>query len=208
MDFRRPLAVVTPTLDGDVLTVLAAADEEFSGRRLHRILARGSENGVRNAAERLVEQGVVVSRRAGRANLYKLNRAHLAASHIEGLASLRDQLLDRARGMIAAWSIPPHSALVFGSVARGDAGPLSDLDLLVVRPSKVGEGVDRWRDQLISLEKQATDWTGNEARIIEYGEDELGDAAVRGVVKEALVEGIELYGSRRSLRRLVEKDAG
>lgn len=208
MDFSRPLAVVTPTLDGDVLSVLAGADEEFSGRRLHRLLGRGSENGVRRAAERLVEQGIVVSRRAGRANLYRLNRAHLAASYIEGLTSLRAQLLDQVRGTIAAWSLPPHSALVFGSVARTEAGPLSDLDLLVIRPSRVGEDVDQWREQLALLEKRATEWTGNETRIIEYGEGELGDAAVRGVVENALEEGIELYGSRRSLRHLVERGAG
>ncbi len=208
MDFRRPFAVVTPTLDGDVLTVLAGANEEFSGRRLHRLLGRGSENGVRNAVERLVEQGVVVSRRAGRANLYKLNRAHLAAAHIEGLASLRAKLVDRARGVIGAWSLAPHSALVFGSVARAEAGPLSDLDLLVIRPSKVGEDMGEWREQLALLEAEATAWTGNQARIIEYGEDELGDAGVRGVVEGALVDGIELYGSRRSLRHLVKKDVG
>lgn len=207
MDFGRPLAVVTPTLDGDVLAVLAGADEEFSGRRIHRLLAHGSENGVRKAAERLVEQGVVVSRRAGRANLYKLNRSHLAASHIEGLARLRDRLLGRARDEIASWGIPPHSVLVFGSVARSEAGPSSDLDLLVIRPSEVGEDARAWQEQLSEFENRATGWTGNEARIVEYGEGDLDDAGVRGVVEDAIEEGIELHGSRRALRRLLERKA-
>lgn len=208
MDFRHPFSVVTPTLDGDVLGVLAGADSEFSGRHLHKLVARGSENGIRRAAERLVEQGVVVSRHAGRANLYKLNRAHLAAAHIEGLAGLRKQLFDRARDLIAAWSIRPCSAMVFGSVARGEAGPHSDLDLLVIRPSEVDEDSEDWREQLGLLERQMTDWTGNDARVLEYCEDELGYTAVRGVIEAAIADGIELYGSRRALRRLVEEQAG
>jgi predicted nucleotidyltransferase len=203
MDFRHPLTVVTPTLDGDVLAVLAGANEEFSGRRIHRVVAHGSENGIRNAADRLVEQGIVLRRRAGRANLYTLNRAHLAAPYIEGLVSLRGQLVESLHKTISSWDPAPHSALMFGSVARGEAGASSDLDLLVVRPSKVGEDDGKWREQLANLEDLGTAWTGNDTRILEYEEGELDDAAVRRVVEEGLADGIDLYGSRRSLRRLL-----
>lgn len=207
MDFSHPLRVITPTLDGDVLAVLAGADDEFSGRRIHRLLGHGSEPGVRKAAERLVDQGIVIRRRAGQANLYRLNRDHLAAAQIEGLANSRTRLVSRLREAIASWDPRPHSALLFGSVARGEAGPQSDLDLLIVRPSAVGEEAAGWRDRLAQLEDQATSWTGNEARILEYGEDELGGAAVRRVIEEALTDGIELFGSRRSMRGLIEGEA-
>lgn len=206
MDFKHPLAVVTPTLDGNVLSVLAGADEEFSGRRLHRLVARGSENGIRKAAERLVEQGVVSSRPAGRANLYRLNRSHLAAPHIESLAFLRAKLLVQAQELISTWTVPPWLVMVFGSVARGEAGPLSDVDLLVIRPAQIPEDLDAWREQLNLLEKDVTEWTGNDARVLEYGEADLQDEAVRGVIGEAIAEGIELYGSRRALRRLIRGD--
>lgn len=203
MDFKRPFTVVTPTLDGDVLAVLAGANEEFSGRRIHRVVAHGSENGIRNAADRLVEQGIVLRRRAGRANLYALNREHLAAPYIEGLVSLRGKLVDSLRETIFTWDPAPHSALVFGSVARGEAGTSSDLDLLVIRPLEVSEDVGKWREQLANLEDLGTAWTGNDTRILEYGEGELGDLAVRRVVEEALADGIELCGSRDSLRHLL-----
>lgn len=208
MDFRHPFAVITPTLDGDVLSVLARADQEFSGRRIHKLVARGSENGIRKAAERLVEQGVVNSRPAGRANLYRLNRSHLAARHIEGLAFLRTQLFDQAQELVSAWTILPRLVMVFGSVARGEAGPFSDLDLLVIRPAQVAEDLDEWREQLNRLEKEMTGWTGNDAHVLEYGEADLRDGAVRGVIEVAIAEGVEVYGSRRTLRRLIRGDAG
>jgi predicted nucleotidyltransferase len=205
MDFSHPMRVVTPTLDGDVLTVLAGAEEEFSGRKIHRLLGHSSEPGVRKAVERLVDQGVVRRRRAGRAILYRLNRKHLAATHIEGLANLRMQLVQRLRDCIDGWEPLPRLALLFGSVARGEAGPGSDLDLLVVRSSHVREGAEAWQRQIAALELEAGDATGNDARILEYGERELADADVRPLVAEALRDGIELFGSRRSLPRSLNR---
>jgi predicted nucleotidyltransferase len=203
MDFQRPLNVITPTLDGDVLAVLAGAEEEFTGRRIHRVLGRGSEPGVRKAADRLVDQGIVVRRQAGQAKLYSLNRDHVAAPHVEGLGSLKSQLVGRLQDAVGAWRLPPRSALLFGSVARGEAGPKSDIDLLVLRKEETDEDDPEWRDQLADLERDATAWTGNEARIVEYGVGDLKDAAVRSLVKEALRDGIALQGSRRGLNLLL-----
>ncbi|MET0306280.1 MAG: nucleotidyltransferase domain-containing protein [Solirubrobacterales bacterium] len=208
MDFARPLLVITPTLDGDVLAVLARAEEEFSGRQLHRLLGYASEPGVRKAVERLVDQGVVDRRQAGRAKLYRLNRQHLAAAHIEGLANLHLQLIARLRETIGAWRQRPHSAFLFGSVARGDAVSASDLDLLVIRGATVEEGADAWEAQLAALEREATEATGNDARILEYGEQELAAPEIKSVVEEALSDGIELFGSRQRLRRLLQERSG
>jgi hypothetical protein len=86
MDFRRPLQTVTPTLDGEVLSVLAHGEVEMTGREIQRMAGHGSHQGIRNAADRLVAQGVLRRRTAGSAHLYMLNRDHLAAAWIEGLA--------------------------------------------------------------------------------------------------------------------------
>lgn len=205
MDFRRPLSVVAPTLDGDVLGVLAGADEEFTGRRIHRVLGHGSEHGVRKAADRLVEQGIVTRRQAGQAKLYSLNRSHLAAPYVEGLGSLRSQLVERLKKLVRAWKKPPAVVLLFGSVARGDAGAESDLDLLVLRRLDTEEEAPLWQDQLAALEREATVWTGNEARVIEYGKRDLADEDVHHVVEAALDEGIAIYGGRPRLRRLLDR---
>jgi predicted nucleotidyltransferase len=198
LDFAHPFRVVSPTLDGDVLAVLAGAEEAFSGRRIHRLVGHGSEAGVRKAVERLVDQGIVLRSQAGRANLYQLNREHVAAAGIEILAASRSELIARLREAIVRWEVPPRAVVLFGSVARGEAEPESDLDLLVVRPASVEEETTEWEDQLTSLGRQATDWTGNDARIMEFSEVDLGVPVP--LLDEAISDGIDLFGSLRRLR--------
>ncbi|MGD0454086.1 MAG: nucleotidyltransferase domain-containing protein [Solirubrobacteraceae bacterium] len=201
MDFRRPLQGVTPTLDGDVLSVLARAEAEMTGRELQRVVGRGSHQGIRNAADRLTEQGVVSRRSSGSANLYQLNRDHVAAAWIEGLASLPAQVFGRLREAINGWERRPTLVVLFGSVARGEAAPGSDLDLLIVRPADCEPDEPVWLEQLSKLQAHASAWTGNDARILEFGERELIDGEPQQVLIEAARDGIELYGKLRLLRR-------
>jgi predicted nucleotidyltransferase len=206
MDYRRPLLVVTPTLDGDVLAALAGGDVELSGRELARHVDHGSTEGIRRAADRLVAQGTVLRRAVGGAHLYRLNRDHLAAPHIEGLANMRGELIKRLRERLESWSKPAKVALLFGSVARGQASADSDLDILVIRPARVDGDGDEWRAQLLELERSATAWTGNDTRVVEFAEHEAPGPGTETVLADALVDGIELYGSRRTLKRLMAAD--
>lgn len=185
--------------------VLARADEEFTGRRIHRLVGHGSEHGVRKAADRLAEQGIVTRRRAGQAKLYSLNRHHLAAPYVEGLGFLRSRLIERLKEVVTGWSQPPASVFLFGSVARGEASADSDLDLLVVRRSDVDGEDPEWEEQLAALERDATAWTGNEARVLEFAEQEISDLEVRGIAEEALEEGVPIFGSRPRLRKLLTR---
>lgn len=205
MDFRRPLAAVTPTLDGDVLAVLARGDVELSGGELARRVTRGSTEGVRRAAERLANEGVVFRRAVGGAHLYRLNRDHLAARWIEGLATLPEQLIDRMRALIAAWEQPAALAFIFGSVARGEATADSDLDLLVIRRADCAPDLEGWRAQLLELQQAVTSMTGNDTRILEAGENELAAGGpIEELLQNVLHEGIELMGSRHQLKRLTK----
>jgi hypothetical protein len=191
---------VIPTLDADVLDVLARAKTEMTGRQIQRMARRGSPQGIRNAADRLTRQGVVLRRPAGSAHLYRLNREHIATPWIEGLASLPEQIVARLRNAIGAWVQPPALAMLFGSVASGQATSDSDLDLLIVRPAGCDPDATTWQEQIAGLAVQATAWTGNDARIVEYGEDELAQASTESLLRDVLREGIELHGSRRILR--------
>ena len=94
MDLARPLSVITPTLDADVLQVLAGANASFTAPQVHRFVGGRSESGVRRTLQRLVVQGIVHVTTTGRTNSYVLNRQHLAAEHVLGLTQLRTRLAD------------------------------------------------------------------------------------------------------------------
>src|SRR5712691_6562807 len=128
MDLRRPLRVVAPTLDADILAVLARADKGLSGRAIERE-TNASHGGITSALARLVNEGIVCVDQAGRAHIYRLNRDHLAAPWIEGLASLRLEFINRLREAIESWEIDPVAAVLFGSAARGETNLRSDIDI-------------------------------------------------------------------------------
>jgi hypothetical protein len=201
VNLARPFQVVTPTLDGDVLAVLAGADKAFSGREVERQVGHASHRGVQKTLARLVNQGIVLVDHVGGAYLYALNRRHLAAPSIEELAGFRLRLIRRMREAVASWEIPPVVAVLFGSAARGDADQYSDLDVLIVRPGRVDVEDDRWRAQLAFFQEEATGWTGNDARALELGEEELtAERLQESVVRDAVAQGILLGGSLDALR--------
>jgi predicted transcriptional regulator len=202
MNLQRPFQVVAPTLDGDVLTLLARADRPLTGRAIARE-SGGSHGGVQRALEHLVAEGIVTRERAGRAFLYRLNRDHLAARWIEGLASLRLELIERLRQTVATWHVPADAVVLFGSAARNEAGQQSDIDLLVIRPTTVDYDDPVWRGQVRTLESAAATWTGNDTRVLEYATDELANE--EPVLDIAAAEGIELHGSLRRLLRTARR---
>ena len=202
MDLARPLTVVSPTVDADVLAVLASAEAEFTGRQVHQVAGRHSEKGVRNSLHRLVWQGIANARRAGKADLYSLNRHHLAAPYIVALAGLRHELLARIRAELAGWQEAPIFAALFGSAATGRMRPDSDIDLLIVRPKSVDIEGAQWRRQLEGLSTEVTAWTGNDTRLLELDEDEVQRGLEGGerVLADVRDEGVVLYGEAAYLR--------
>src|SRR5258708_27132853 len=134
MDLSDPTRAVTPTLDGTVLAVLAAAGKPLTVGQVAQQAARGSEIGIRRSLARLVEQGIVRATLMGRNTVHELNREHVAAGVAELLAGLRSELWRRLRDEVASWRVRPLYACVFGSAARGDGDESSDIDLVRVHP--------------------------------------------------------------------------
>lgn len=200
MQLSRPLAVVTPTLDGPVLTALAAADGPFTTGQLTRVLGEGSEEGIRKVLRRLSAQGIVSAERVGPAFGYRLNRAHLAAEPILALAGMRGTFLTRLEQLLTSWAQPPAYAAVFGSAGRGTMRPDSDIDLLLVRPD--GRD-DVWDIQLDDLVSTVTAWTGNDLRPLVYTLTELDAARAEPVLLDILEGGITVTGDRSWFQRRV-----
>lgn len=173
MNVSRAYSAVAPTVEGDVLVVLAGTTQPLTGRRVARLAQRGSVAAVAKALDRLVRQGLVLRQEAPPASLYTLNRRHVAASTVETLALIRTQLFDRLRQAFSSWSIPPVHASVFGSAARGDGGLDSDIDIFIVRPAGVDAEDTTWTQQLTHLGEAVPAWTGNRAGIIEFAEPDI-----------------------------------
>lgn len=199
MEFNRPFATVTPTLDGDVLSVLAVGDVTFTTGQIHRVLNHSSEEGIRKVLARLVRQGVVLADRVGHAYAYRLNTEHLAAEPILTLAKLSATLLSRLERHFETWDHPPVYAAVFGSAAKGTMTVDSDIDLmLVLDPATIGEAWDRQVNELASTVSR---WTGNDARAIEFTTTQLRAARHEPVLQDVLDHGLTVAGSRAWLMK-------
>jgi predicted nucleotidyltransferase len=201
VELHRPLATITPTLDGDVLAVLAQHDVTFTTGQLHRILTRHSEEGIRKVLRRLTSQGIVLSERIGNAFAYRFNNEHLAAPHIAELARLQETFLARLENLLRTWQTPPLYAAVFGSAARGQMADSSDVDVLLVRPGDVAD--QEWETQVGELATTITRWLGNDTRVLEFTENEV--TASEPVLADVLREGLTVAGRRSWLTKQLRK---
>ncbi len=203
MDLGRPFTVISLSVDGSALTVLAGADQGFTPPQVHLLAGEHSEDGIRRALERLTTQGIVIGDRVGNATTYRLNRRHLAAKPIIAIASLRAHFLSHLRDEIGSWAVPAIYAALFGSAARSTMRADSDIDIFLVRPDTVEEGDAQWTRQTETLTENAHDWTGNRVNILEFSEVETADnqATNDRVLSDIETEGLTIHGPSRYLKR-------
>jgi hypothetical protein len=202
LNLSHPLELVAHGVDGRILEVLSGADAAFTGRQVHALLGRGSAAGVQLGLNRLRRQGIITAEPAGRAILYRLNAAHLAAVHVRALSHLRHELLQRLRSEFESWDPRPLAAYLFGSTARRDSTADSDIDICLVRPSGVSDpDLPDWRSQVESLPGTVMAWTGNDTRVVEFSEDEVRSTADHDALLTSIrAEGIQLAGDESLLR--------
>jgi predicted nucleotidyltransferase len=198
MDVSRPFTAISPGVEADVLVALAGSTGHKTGRDLSRLSGR-SVTGVQHALDRLVDEGLVHRAEAGRSFLYTLNREHLLAPAVEVMAEARWKLVESLRDLIGGWKSPTFHACLFGSAARGEGNSASDIDLLVVRPTKTDAEDPTWREQLDALAERVWAWTGNQAGIAELAESDLPRLREDRppVLKAVEEEGIDLAGTPR-----------
>lgn len=170
MDWSTPTEALIPGLEGVALRQLYLVDGPQTAGDVHERAGTGSRNGLRYALDRLADQGIVLRTTVGNTAIYELNHDHLAYPALDAAlgtfrpyADLRDRLRDLARD--CSWSGPLFSLAVYGSVARGQAGPDSDVDLLLVLPDGRDPDDPQVDDLSEALHVHVKLWTGNRAHL-------------------------------------------
>ncbi|MBE7188266.1 nucleotidyltransferase domain-containing protein [Jatrophihabitans endophyticus] len=206
MQLDRPLAAITPTLDGDVLSVLASADSQFTTGQVHRVLERFSEHGIRKVLTRLAEQGIVHAEQVGRTVAYSLNRHHLAAGPIIELGRSRSELIDRLSDLIDGWEVQPLFAAMFGSAVRGSMRADSDIDIIVIHRDDDSDLL--WDAQLLDITLAVPRWTGNRAEVMSITESDVFARGRDKLLGDVRVFGLTIGGDRTWLDRTLRAPRG
>lgn len=196
MDLSAPLRSLTPTLDSAVLEVLAATESSLSLAHIARMAGRGSRQGLTLAVDRLVEHGLISASPANRGYLYRLNRDHVLADAVVSACRARVTILARLSEAVEQLDPLPVHASVFGSFARREAGPDSDIDVLFVLPD--GTDVDdAWYAQLRNVGDRVLAWTGNRMEHLAYTRDELRGIVSRNepIVRSWLQDSVTVHGA-------------
>jgi predicted nucleotidyltransferase len=127
--------------------------------------------------------------------VYQLVEENVASRAIRLLARSRDQVLAELGELAKSMVVPPVSIIVFGSFARGEAEPESDVDVVVVRGSHVdsssewSEGIDEWR-------RRARRLSGNEVEVMEIDELDVSSRlrSRRPVWQDIRRDGVVVFG--------------
>lgn len=203
MRLQHPFEIITPTLDGDVLMVLAGGEDWFGVSTINDLIPQRSDEGIRKTLKRLVSVGIAEELTAGRSHLYRLNREHLGAELIIHLASLKHTFLSQIHAVISSWEIKPIFVALFGSAARGEMETGSDIDLFVIQPNGTSDSL--WERHVTGLAEQATKWIGSDVRPLVYTESEISQSAgTQTVLDDIADEGIPVFGTQQSLRELLK----
>ena len=185
-----------PGAQGRILAVLAETSAELNLRALARLSGVSLAQASR-VLPGLVSLGMVERRDVPPAALFRVVPEHVGVRAVMELSRARDVVLGELGRLAGKLSLPPVSVVVFGSLARGEAGVESDIDVVVVRPAAVGEDSEVWRQGVEGWRQEVRRLSGNAVEVVEVGEGEIG-RLLRGrrpMWKDVLRDGVVVFGA-------------
>ncbi len=180
-----------------LLRYLATHQGSFTGRALAQ--AAGVE--AKRAAEALrdlVEAGLIQRRRAGRAFLYSMNRNSYVSSDILLPAFERERDWLKQLGKEIRLSVPGiDSVIVYGSRARNEARPESDIDLLVVTGRKKDRDRKRALQDRLDTRGRMAERYGKPVSLLVLDRDEVRRRLRKRnvLLREIIAQGKVIAGS-------------
>ena len=188
MFFNEPFGGIIPGARGAVLAVLLRTDTSLTGRQIHGLLSDDySLWTVQEALKSLTKLGLADTQTIGRAGVHTINEEHASVPPLRALldpvAALRDAVSAVTDGNVKA-------VLLFGSIARGEATPDSDIDLAVIAPPD-------W-DSRVELEDSVRMRLGNDCDVLVLTEADFNRLAASGepVVSDIIRDGVALIGAK------------
>lgn len=200
MDLESPLRTIASPVEAEVLRALAGADTEFTAPQIQRLASSGSPFGVRKALARLADAGLVTANRVGSTQTWRANRRHLLWPAVEIAVDARAHLLDLISQLVQR-SEGVH-AYLYGSLARRESSPESDVDVLLVFSDD--HTPDKVADIAGDLSDNITAWTGNPAQMFSVTRSELRELIREGasIVRSFDDDAIPLVGPAFSQLRV------
>jgi len=171
------------------------SDMEFTGRELAREIDFTPAR-AHAVLKELVSENLVRMRRKGRSYLFSLNKDSFLAEKLGYIFSTDHLPLKKLEELISS-RMPKRdivSIVLFGSIARREEGPDSDIDLFCI----VGDKGDKenFRERLLGLNALTLRLFGNSvsptiSAVSEFRRNfKKGEAFVRDILRE----GVLLYG--------------
>lgn len=121
-----------------IIRALVPRSSPASGNELRMLARIRSKSGLKTALGELTELGIVEREDTRRIRLYRINRDHDLVAPLTALFEAEARRIAQFREVLGdildTGAVQEHtlSIILFGSNARGDARPTSDVDLLVV----------------------------------------------------------------------------
>lgn len=183
MDLESPLRTLASPVEAEALRVLAGADTEFTAAQVQRLAQSASPFGIRKALQRLADSGLVIADRYGSTQTWRANRHHLLWPAIEAAVDARSRLLDKIESLVRQEE--GVDAYLYGSFARRESSPDSDVDVLLVFPDSYDN--EEIIDVAYGLSTSIEGWTGNHGHINNVTRTDLADMVHR---RDSLVESL------------------
>ena len=184
MDFQQPFGGLITGANGTVLSVLLRTSTPLTGRQIHTLTGNRSLWSTQQALASLQQIGLIDVTTVGKANLHTINPDHYAIAPLrillDPIAALRETVNQNIDKTV-------QTVLLFGSVARGEATPQSDIDLAVIAPQT-------WPGR-INLQTAITKQLGNNCDVLVFTLKQFA-ANKEPVIKEIMRDGITIHGTK------------
>jgi predicted nucleotidyltransferase len=186
----HPLSGLFDDRRARVLDVLLAADGPLSGRDVAKRCGV-SPTTAGDALDELAERGLVRVAPRGRALLWQVDEDHAFIRMVRDWTAGVDEAL--AGLVVKTLGELPESVVLFGSTARQDDRPDSEVDVLVVSASP--EGRRTYRRRSYALAQGLRRLLGRPVDVVVMGRDEMRAQASSPFVQRIAREGRVLVGT-------------